>query len=417
MNFMKTAAVISEFNPFHAGHALLLRKIRLSEGEDTAILCIMSGNYTQRGEAAVICKQSRAAAAIEGGADLVLELPFPYCCAGAERFAQAAVRIANAVQTDLLAFGAECEDTDRLFSLAAKIEAQEFRNAYASLCERNGIGCAAKIETVYRALYGKEEDLSILRQPNNLLGIEYIRAILRENAPIKPVAFRREGAAHGTDTLPKDGICPSAEALRKILGTGDIIQREMLRMLMPSCSADILQKEISERKSTADNDFLMRQLLLYYQLAPVEAYLSTDGMTGGLAHRVRKFASTSADPSSFFSALRTKRYTDAYLRRALLCGFFGLTRDMLNAPPLYTQVLAMNDRGCRLLASLRRKATISILTKPAAYRHLPHDAFLQANRTLRADTLYASLFRLPLPPSDLLRYLPYRKTDRIVTTS
>ena len=171
---MKTAAVISEFNPFHAGHALLLRKIRLSEGEDTAILCIMSGNYTQRGEAAVICKQSRAAAAIEGGADLVLEVPTVWACASAEAFARGAVAILQAVGAQALSFGSESGDAAALARAAQALDSADYRLALRGYLDR-GLPFARCRHLAAQTLLG-EAGAACLARANDNLGVEYLRA-------------------------------------------------------------------------------------------------------------------------------------------------------------------------------------------------------------------------------------------------
>jgi len=401
---MKTVAVICEYNPFHGGHAYLFEKIREKFGGDTAILCIMSGNFTQRGEAAIIPKTARAAAAVDGGADLVLELPFPYSCSSAERFARAGVHIATSLGcVDTLAFGAECGDADILTALAKRLESPDFQNAY--FAADASLGSAEKTEAVYRALFGNDEGLAVLRRPNNLLGVEYIRAILRENAEITPFAIERMGADHDAVLSEKEDEFPSGKSIREALLCGDDSPLSRL----PAYSAEQIKSTISARKSLADNELLMNYLLMHYRLSPKENLEEADGMKGGLAGRVLRAAREASDGADFFARLRTKKYTDAFLRRALLTGVFSLTRENLNTPPSYTQLLAMSEKGQALLRRIRKSVAISVLTKPGDADKLPPPAYEQSFLSMRADSLYAALFRVPLSPSDTVRYAPYRK--------
>ena len=404
---VKTAAVISEFNPFHGGHAYLFAEIRRALGEDTAIIAILSGNFVQRGEAACIRKQARAEAALAGGCDLVLELPFPYSSATAERFARAGVAIADALGcVDVLAFGAECGDTATLSALAARLEANEFRDAYFSAAA--SLGSAEKTEAVYRSLYGEDKYFELLSNPNDLLGVEYIRALLRAGSAITPWAIKRMGAGHDEVLPASPDRFPSGKSIREALYAGD--EGALLRL--PSYSAEVIKSEISERKSLADNKMLMNYLLMHYRLCPTEQAALSDGMTGGLYERVLHAAQEAADGDDFFARLRTKKYTDAFLRRALLAGVFGLTREMLNGTPAYSQILGMNDRGQKILRDIRKTAAVPLLTKPGDYTALPPEARAAAELSLRADSLYAALFRAPISPADTLRYFPVRKISR-----
>ena len=184
---MKTVGLICEFNPLHHGHAHLLSMIRARFGEDTTIVAVMSGSFVQRGEPALFDKWTRAQAAVAAGADLVLELPFPQAAASAERFADAAITVLDSLgAVDLLAFGSECGDTAPLIRLAEELEAPAFLEAYAAFPNQNSVGSAEKTSVVYRKLYGRTERLSLLDRPNDLLGVSYIRALLRKKSAIRP---------------------------------------------------------------------------------------------------------------------------------------------------------------------------------------------------------------------------------------
>lgn len=405
---MKIAAIICEYNPFHHGHAALFRAVRERLGADTAIVCILGGNFAQRGEPALFTKQARAEMAIEGGADLVLELPFPHCASSAERFASAGVHIANALSCiDVLAFGSECADTALLLHLAEMLESEEFREAYKAEGNDSPLGCAAKTEAVFRRVFGDRAALRALREPNNLLGVEYIRALIRARSDILPLALPRVGASHGDKKATRDKIY-SASAARELLLSDENAQKKVLAAL-PLSSASVIRREISDGKIAADLRLLENLYLMHYRLCDEEKMAAYDGLAGGLAARFSRGARQARNGSELLPLLRTKKYTDAYLRRALLTGYLGVTRAELNAPPAYTQILGMSARGEQILSSVRRKKAIPILTKPADYRHLPDAARAAAERTERADSLYCALLREKTRPVDNNRFSPYRE--------
>ncbi len=398
---MKIIAIICEYNPFHKGHALLFRRIRERFGEDSAIICILSDNFVQRGEPAVLSKWARAQATVCEGADLVLELPFPYSASSAERFARAGVAIANSLScVDHLAFGSESGDTEHLLDIAKNMESEPFSSAYAQVDADKACGSAEKCAIAYEKAFGKEPALFTA---NNILGIEYIRALIRQKSTILPSAFLREGGAH--DEVRHEEI-GSAMAAREMLESG---KTDLLFSLLPAQSASVLQDELTQGRVISSPAAYQNLLLLSYRLLSAEQYRGADGMQGGLADRIASAALTARTGEEFFELIRTKRYTDAFLRRTLLYGLFGVTRERLNAPPAYTQVLAFTKKGQKILASIRKNASIPILTKPADYKSLDDTAREAAELSFRANSIYSALLDKPSSPSDLLRHAPFRK--------
>ena len=409
MKKRKIAAVICEYNPFHGGHEALLRSLRLLEGEDTAIVAIMSGNFTQRGEPAMFPKQIRAQCALHGGADLVLELPFPYSCAGAERFANAGVHIAAALGcVDSLFFGSECGDIASLTALAEKLESPAFASAYEALAERTG--CAKKITTVFNHVYGTP-DGRLLCEPNNVLGVEYISALMRKNSSIRALTFSRVGMRHDTTHADAGEPISSASVARAGLLRPD--EREGVLSKLPKNIALILRQTIADGRFLSADDRWLSYCLMFYRNCSPEQLLLCDGMAGGLGYRILQAAQACDTPATFFAALRSKKHTDAYLRRALIYGVFGITRAKLNAPPAYTQLLAFNERGREVLSVSRKTATIPVFNRPSAINALPWEE----QASVRADSVYCALLERPSRPSDEFRYRPYRETAEKLSTS
>ena len=391
---MKTVAVISEFNPFHNGHGFLLRSVREVLGADTCIIAIMSGNYTQRGDVAIADKFTRAAMAVEGGADLVLEIPFPYSASSAEYYARAGVGIAASLGiVDAIAFGSECGDIGALSRIASNLSSEGFLSAFReALKAEEAKGHARTTEDVYAALFGEEEAV-LLRSPNNVLGIEYLRANATLSHPLEALTFKRIGSYHTTDL--SEGV--SASAVRAVLSEGGD-----LGQAMPPASAKILESAIARSEAPADLNRLGSMFLSYFRTSPCPA-------TDDLGHRLRDAAIRAADFHEFTMLAATKRYTNAHIRRALWHRYFGITSADLAEPPLYTQILGMNANGRTALRRASKLASISLLTKPADARALDKAAARQAERSQRADLLYPlTMPRAVAGNADLLAS-PYRK--------
>ena len=213
MNSRKIAGLVCEYNPFHTGHEYQIRKLRELGYEK--IVCVMSGNTVQRGEFPITDKYSRAKMALSAGADLVLELPYPYSSSGAEFFASAAVRILSAAGVGTLCFGSECADIDALKRAASLCEGDQFSEAYKDIAGV-GVGSATSFFEAYTHVSGE----SFPGGSNDLLGVAYIRAIIRNKLNIDPIAIKREGSAYNDGELTSESGYPSALMIRNALGDG-----------------------------------------------------------------------------------------------------------------------------------------------------------------------------------------------------
>ena len=215
---MRTAGIISEYNPFHRGHAWQIGELRRRLGAETAVVCAMSGSFVQRGDFAVMRTHARAEAAVRGGADLVLELPLPWAIASAEGFAAGGVGVLAATgAVDTLVFGSECGDTETLKAVAAALESESFA-AYLRQGLQEGVSFAAAREAAARKLLG--EKAAVLAQPNDILGVEYCKALLRQHSALVPLALPRRGAAHDAPLDAAPGRYASASALRALVRAG-----------------------------------------------------------------------------------------------------------------------------------------------------------------------------------------------------
>ena len=347
---MSNFCIVSEFNPFHNGHAYLIEKAR-QMGADT-VSCVMSGNSTQRGELALTDKYLRAQAAVECGADLVIELPFPWCSASAEYFADAATCLANHFG-DKIIFGSECGDVEKLCSAARFCESNDFDEAYGKLLA-DGEGAASAFISVLESR--GYDSLS----SNDILGVSYIRSIIRNKLSLEPITVTRIGAAYNE----KNEICgniQSASAIRAMLENGDI---KKLEKYIPEAMCKKLKAEYEAGRLTelCEIDDL---ILGFFRLSEAEKLSDIADTSGGIANRLVSAAKQSTTATEMLEAVRTKRYTDAKLRRAILYSLTGVPSSILKEKPEYTLLLAANDRGRELLAKNRKSGDLCVITKPA----------------------------------------------------
>ncbi|MEG0780091.1 MAG: nucleotidyltransferase family protein [Oscillospiraceae bacterium] len=377
---MRIAGIIAEYNPLHWGHLRQLEQIRALLGEDTAIVCAMGGNFTQRGDFAVVRKQARAQAAICSGADLVLELPLPWATASAEGFAAGGVQLlaATGLVTDLV-FGSECGDTAPLCRVAEGLLHPDFP-ALLKKELSHGVSFAAARQRAMTRLVG--DDAELLRQPNDILGIEYCKAIARYKLSLRPLALKRTGAAH--DGEETDGIA-SASAIRKRLLGGETAS-------LPPAMAALYAAEEKAGRAPVSLQTCERAVLARLRLLDEADFAAVDDGGEGLYHRFYAAARTATSIGGLLETVKTKRYATARLRRMLLWVYLGISpTDRPDAPP-YLRVLAANGRGRELLATLRKTAKRPVLVKPADVRKLSPEARALFAKEARATDLYTLAF-------------------------
>lgn len=339
---MKTVGIICEYNPFHLGHSLQLHTVRdelCRQGEDACIVALMSGSYVQRGGPAVLPKEERARVALSEGADLVLELPFPWCMSGADRFAAGAMAILEGLGgIDYLAFGSEIGNVDSLARIAQVISTPEFDQAVGKAAEaRPDLSFAAQRELAYLQLTG--EPLPKL-DPNDLLGVAYL-SHLHE---IKPLVFRR---------LP--GY--SATKARKALSQRDFIA---LQELVPSATIDAL------RAFNGLSDCAIHQAVLAYLLLTPPKTLATYAECNlELASRLINAAVTSQTIEEVIEKATSKHFTSARVRRALWHSYLQTPSNAPMELPTYTNLLAANEKGRAVLRSVAKKSEITVVTRPS----------------------------------------------------
>ncbi len=398
---MKTVGIICEYNPFHLGHEHQLKEIRRYFGEDTAIIAVMSGNYVERGDLAIIDKFRRARMAVDAGVSLVLELPFPFSSASGDLFAEAAVGILDALGcVDALSFGSECGDVEALRLAAERTLSSDFVNAVLARMKIAGIGYAKANYEIYREKYG-EADAALFASPNNILAIGYLKALIQNGSHIASHSIKRDGTdkdASGTSVL-----FAGATYIRELILShkdGDAL------LQVPQHVRSTLKDAIETGAAPVTMHALSPLFLAHLRQPRTEDWAECGG---GLYEHLSKIAHQVGRLEDFFPAAATKKYTDARIRRATLFSYFGVTLSHLRESVGYTQILAMDSKGQAVLHHIRGTVPISILTKPADIQALPTVAQGQAELSYRADSVYALAMPVPQAADIFLRTSPYRK--------
>ena len=332
---MKTIGIICEYNPFHLGHQKQIDHIRAQFGSDAVIVCLMSGNFVQRGMPAVFDKSLRAKAAIDCGADLVLELPKVYALSSAEGFAAGGVTVLSPI-CDYLCFGSETGEADALMETARALLSPEFSPALRTALES---GCSFPVAR-QQALKQMGLDASFLEKPNDILAVEYCKAILAQGSSMKPLPIRREGNYHDTKA---DAENPSATSLRQLME-----QNEPWNTYVPAPARDIFRDAPIHTLFAGERAILAR--LRTMTDADFEALpYGSEGLWRKLMHACREHATL----DDILTATKSKRYTRTRLDRMVMCAYLGITEEILNAPVPYVRVLGARTTGIPALKKAR----------------------------------------------------------------
>ena len=332
-----TVGIICEYNPLHLGHQKQIDRIRETFGPETAIVCAMSGNFVQRGAPAIIDKSYRARAAILAGADLVLELPVTTSLSSAEGFADGGVRILSKL-CDRLCFGAETADAQTLLEAARGLLSDAFPPLLKVQME-SGKSFPAARQAVLQQL---GMDAAWLSQPNNILAVEYCKALLSQNSSMQPFPIHREGSYHAEIA---DSENPSATSVRNLM-----LIAHNWRGCVPKQVRDIFENAPLHAVAAGERAILGK--LRTMTDAEFEALpYGSEGLWRKFMHASREEASLEA----IIAATKSKRYTRTRLDRMVMCALLGITREILEENIPYTRVLSFNDRGRELLKQAKKE--------------------------------------------------------------
>lgn len=398
--------IVCEYNPFHNGHLYQIKKIREHFGEDTNIIAVMSGNYVQRGGTAILDKGVRARCAVECGVNLVLELPFPFSMSSAEFFAKSAIHLLNSLGcVDYISFGSESGSAEELTNTARIMISNDFKNELERLSLDSTTkkhGYAALCELALKTFSKDEKTVPLT--PNNILGIEYIKAILLTNSSIKVHTIQRTNNSFSEEEFVPGSI-QSATAIRASIENKDISALEYI----PNVTKDIILMSISTGDFPCESERLSPAIIAALRLDLPCSSENIQDVNGGLYNRLRELSFKTNTIKELICAAESKKFTKARIRRALFYTLMGVTSSQLNELPAYTQVLAMDNSGRAILKMIGKNTTFPVLTKPSDYSKLPDNALSQKTISDKADSLFQMTKPDPKDGNDSLRFTPYVK--------
>lgn len=375
---MKICACIAEYNPFHLGHLKHIDYMKTTLNAEK-IVVIMSGNFTQRGEPALLDKFTRARHAVLSGADAVIELPTVFATANAELFAKGAIHVLSGLNVSGgLCFGVESGDKNAYLNLANAMndESKEFKKALKEHLQ-SGVSLAkAKFETV-KALGDERFDEDLISSPNNVLGLEYTKAILNAKCDLEIFPMLRDGD-HNDKTLKK-GIT-SATSIREAVKSGTI--KKTKKSMPPYVYLDL------DGYPTAFDKMIMSSIIT----TSAEDISKICDCTEGLENRIKALVKDNRTVEELVEKVSTKRYPQTRIRRILTSTLLGIKKDFIDdclSSPLYAKVLAVNSNSKDIIAELAEKSSIPVLTRKSDCSNLKKTAEKCFNIDVLASDLYS----------------------------
>lgn len=358
---MNITGIVAEYNPYHNGHQYMTAKCR--EAGATHLVAVMSGNFVQRGSVAIMDKRARAKAALCDGVDLVLELPVPWAVSTAELFARGGLSVlAGLGCVQSLAFGCETADKDLLEKAADAVCDIKVHGLIKEELE-GGITYAAARENAVRRLYG-DEIADVISKPNNILAVEYLKAMKSIGTTFDLMPIERKGAEH--DSLKENGEFSSASALRIMLERGD----ERAFEFMPEASVEEFKRLEKVGRAPVTIDDSERAILSRLRMLTVEDIKKAPDISEGLENRIYNAIQSATSLEELYSIVKTKRYTHSRIRRIVTALYLGITPQLALEKVPYVRVLGFNEQGREILKLAKDSASLPIIMKSSQTEEL-----------------------------------------------
>ena len=361
MKEIRTLGIIAEYNPFHNGHMYHLQKAKEEAGAQYTI-CVMSGNFVQRGTTSIINKWKKAELALQNGIDLVIELPTIYSVSSAENFAQGAIKLLESLGiVDGISFGAETSDYGALNNIATILsdEPKVYKDLLNKELKKGLSFPKARENALMLYLNDNKRYVDILHSPNNILAIEYLKSLKKIKSTIQPIPVKREKVYYNDNKIVDDFA--SATAIRSMLKNkqfGDI------RKVVPDVTYEVLRKESELENIVLDLSSYEKELIYTLRKMTVKEIEDLPDVTEGLEHSIKNAVSMSNDINHILDVIKSKRYTQTRLQRILIYALLGITKkDVIASRKVnpYIRVLGFNEKGRDLISRINKqnpKATV-----------------------------------------------------------
>lgn len=350
----KVLGIIAEYNPFHNGHLFHLNESKKLTGSSYTV-AIMSGNFAQRGNTSIIDKWSKAKSAIECGVDLVVELPVLYSTSSAENFAEGAIKILDSLKVvDYLSFGAETADINLLNNIATVLneEPKEYKSLLSEELKKGLSYPKARENALMIYLNDIKKYSNVLSSPNNILGIEYIKALKKYNSIIQPIAMPRHESGH--NDLNYHGNIASSTAIRNITKNNGF---DILRKLMPEPSYTNLIKNIKVGHMVPDLSVFEKEIIFNLRKMSIYDISQLPDVSEGLEFAIKNAANSCNSLVELLNIIKSKRYTQTRIQRILLYSLLGITKKDIaisKKTQPYVRVLGFNEKGKYLISEVAK---------------------------------------------------------------
>lgn len=369
---MKVLGIISEYNPLHSGHVYHIKASR-EKTSATHTICVMSGQFVQRGEPAVVDKWARARMALESGVDLVLELPVVFSCASAEIFAYGAVRtLHNTGVVDFLSFGSEQGEIGSLWRIASVLheEPYEFKILLKQFLDEGLSFPAAREKAINSYLHELPEN--IMDKSNNILAIEYLKALKHFRSSIQPVTIKRRGSSYNDAEM--SASFSSATAIRNTIYSENSMYDLSLKNNLPPASYNILKESFGKKRGPVFSDHFSDIILHLLRRVDTEDLKQVPDVNEGLENRLKTCSLRFGKLSDLVEAASTSRYPSTRIKRIAINLLLGITRDHLlkiieDESSGYLRVLGFNRKGLELLKRMKTSASYPVIVKTSNYRN------------------------------------------------
>lgn len=350
----KVLGIVAEYNPFHNGHLYHLEQAKKITGSSYTV-AIISGNFTQRGSTSLFDKWSKAKTALQCGVDLVIELPVLYSISSAENFADGAIKILDSLKVlDYIAFGAETANVDILNSIADVLlrEPKEYKNLLSKELQKGISFPKARQNALVAYLNDSRKYATVLSSPNNILGVEYLKALKKYRSKIQAIAIERYEA--GYNDLGYTSNIASATAIRNMVKNNGF---KILKNLMPAPSYATLMEAIKNGHLVPDLSVFEKQIIYNLRKMSTTQIAQLPDVSEGLEFALKNTANSCSNLVDFLNIIKSKRYTSTRIQRILLYSLLGITKkdmDLSKKVQPYVRVLGFNERGKFLLSEIAK---------------------------------------------------------------
>ena len=359
----KVVGIIAEYNPFHNGHLYhLLQAKDLAQAD--YVVAVISGNFTQRGDTSIVDKWTKAYMAICGGCDLVLELPTVYSISSAENFASGAVKILDSLKiVDSIAFGAEASDLATLNNIANVLfqEPRGYTNILTHELQKGISFPSARENAILMYLNDIKRYANILNSPNNILAIEYLKALKTQKSNMNPIMVKRSKVYYNDDRIVDDFA--SATAIRKLIKRREY---EDLRKVVPRSTYKILSRQIRDGNIVLGLENFEKEIIYTLRKMSIREIANLPDVSEGLENLIKNSADNCNDMSKLIANIKSKRYTQTRIQRILLYALLGIDKKMMEDSKKvtpYVRVLGFTNKGKELISEInKRNSKINMIT-------------------------------------------------------